>query len=181
MALPMSRKLADRLATIAPSATLAIGSTAGMNATIGGFGVDDTIDLEFLPYDKSNSTVSIAGGTGADDYVATIDEGGATYSLQFNQAAPMTPGELTLSENVSGGAQLQYNPNPSVTWTWTGADDSSPNYDDFWNDSANWFGDGFTGDIPAGGSKTFTAPMKAGKYPYICSIHQYMTGMLTVS
>ena len=38
-----------------------------------------------------------------------------------------------------------------------------------------------TGDIPAGGSKTFTAPMKAGKYPYICSIHQYMTGTLTVS
>ncbi len=38
-----------------------------------------------------------------------------------------------------------------------------------------------TGDIPAGQSKTFTAPNTAGSYPYICSIHQYMSGTLTVS
>ena len=38
-----------------------------------------------------------------------------------------------------------------------------------------------TGDIQAGQSKTFTAPSKAGSYPYICTIHQYMTGTLTVS
>jgi plastocyanin len=38
-----------------------------------------------------------------------------------------------------------------------------------------------TGDIPSGQSKTFTAPNAAGTYTYICSIHQYMTGTLTVS
>ena len=38
-----------------------------------------------------------------------------------------------------------------------------------------------TGDIPAGQSKTFKAPNTAGSYSYICSIHQYMTGDLTVS
>jgi plastocyanin len=38
-----------------------------------------------------------------------------------------------------------------------------------------------TGNIDAGQSKTFTAPKTAGKYPYMCSIHQYMTGTLTVS
>jgi plastocyanin len=38
-----------------------------------------------------------------------------------------------------------------------------------------------TGDIQAGQSQTFTAPNKAGSYPYICTIHQYMTGTLTVS
>lgn len=38
-----------------------------------------------------------------------------------------------------------------------------------------------TGDIQAGQSKTFTAPNKAGSYPYICTIHQYMSGTLTVS
>jgi plastocyanin len=38
-----------------------------------------------------------------------------------------------------------------------------------------------TGDIQPGQSKTFTAPNKAGNYPYICNIHQYMTGTLTVS
>ncbi|MGH9096052.1 MAG: cupredoxin domain-containing protein [Acidimicrobiales bacterium] len=38
-----------------------------------------------------------------------------------------------------------------------------------------------TGNIQAGQSKTFTAPNRAGSYPYICTIHQYMTGTLTVS
>jgi plastocyanin len=38
-----------------------------------------------------------------------------------------------------------------------------------------------TGDIAPGASVTFTAPDHAGSFPYICSIHQYMTGTLTVS
>jgi plastocyanin len=38
-----------------------------------------------------------------------------------------------------------------------------------------------TGDIGAGQSKTFTAPMKPGKYSYICNIHQYMMGTIVVS
>jgi plastocyanin len=37
-----------------------------------------------------------------------------------------------------------------------------------------------TGDITSGKTKTFTAPAKAGSYTYICSIHQYMQGTLTV-
>jgi plastocyanin len=38
-----------------------------------------------------------------------------------------------------------------------------------------------TGDILPGSSTTFTAPNTPGRYPYICSIHQFMTGTLTVS
>jgi plastocyanin len=38
-----------------------------------------------------------------------------------------------------------------------------------------------TGSVGPNQSKTFTAPKKPGTYPYICSIHQYMTGDLTVS
>ncbi len=38
-----------------------------------------------------------------------------------------------------------------------------------------------TGDIQPGQSKTFSAPNTPGSYPYMCSIHQYMTGMLIVS
>jgi plastocyanin len=38
-----------------------------------------------------------------------------------------------------------------------------------------------TGNIMPGASKTFTAPMSAGTYAYICSIHQYMSGTLIVS
>jgi plastocyanin len=38
-----------------------------------------------------------------------------------------------------------------------------------------------TGSVGPGQTKAFTAPMKPGTYPYICSIHQYMTGDLVVS
>ena len=38
-----------------------------------------------------------------------------------------------------------------------------------------------TGDISPGTSATFTAPTAAGSYAYICQIHQYMHGTLTVS
>jgi plastocyanin len=38
-----------------------------------------------------------------------------------------------------------------------------------------------TMDVAPGGSATFTAPTKAGSYPYFCSIHQSMTGTLIVS
>lgn len=38
-----------------------------------------------------------------------------------------------------------------------------------------------TGDVHPGQTVTFTAPKKAGKYPYRCNIHQYMTGVLVVS
>ncbi len=37
-----------------------------------------------------------------------------------------------------------------------------------------------TGDVGPGQVKTFKAPAKAGSYPYICTIHQYMTGTLVV-
>jgi plastocyanin len=37
-----------------------------------------------------------------------------------------------------------------------------------------------TGDIDPNKTVTFTAPAAPGKYPYICTIHQYMTGMLVV-
>jgi plastocyanin len=37
-----------------------------------------------------------------------------------------------------------------------------------------------TGDIAGGQTKTFTAPMRAGTYHYICDIHQYMMGTIVV-
>jgi plastocyanin len=38
-----------------------------------------------------------------------------------------------------------------------------------------------TGDIGPGKTVTFTAPKHRGTYGYICSIHQYMRGTITVS
>ncbi|WP_405591642.1 cupredoxin domain-containing protein [Streptomyces sp. NBC_01190] len=37
-----------------------------------------------------------------------------------------------------------------------------------------------TGDIAAGKKKTFTAPKKTGKFDYMCTIHPFMKGTLTV-
>jgi plastocyanin len=37
-----------------------------------------------------------------------------------------------------------------------------------------------TDTIAPGQTVTFTAPAKAGKYPYICSIHPFMKGTLTL-
>jgi plastocyanin len=37
-----------------------------------------------------------------------------------------------------------------------------------------------TGPVDAGATKTFTAPTKAGSYPYICSIHPFMKATLVV-
>lgn len=37
-----------------------------------------------------------------------------------------------------------------------------------------------TGNIPGNATGTFVAPSRPGTYPYRCSIHPVMTGMLTV-
>lgn len=38
-----------------------------------------------------------------------------------------------------------------------------------------------TGNVPAGGTGTFTAPSKAGKYKFGCNYHPEMAGTLTVT
>jgi plastocyanin len=37
-----------------------------------------------------------------------------------------------------------------------------------------------TGDVSPNQTKTIKAPSKAGSYPFICQIHQYMAGTLVV-
>lgn len=38
-----------------------------------------------------------------------------------------------------------------------------------------------TGNLAGKQRGSITAPMQPGEYPYICDLHQYMTGTLTVS
>jgi plastocyanin len=73
-----------------------------------------------------------------------------------------SPGTLT----VAPGATIRVHNEDSVTHTLT--DKADPK---LFN----------TGDIGPGQTKTFTAPVKAGTYAYICLIHQFMAGTLVVS
>ena len=73
-----------------------------------------------------------------------------------------SPATLT----VAPGAKVTVTNEDSVTHTLTST--ASPHAFD-------------TGDIAAGATMTFTAPSKAGSYSYICTIHTYMHGTLTVS
>jgi plastocyanin len=72
------------------------------------------------------------------------------------------PADLT----VSPGATVTVRNEDSTTHTLTAVSPHDKVFD--------------TGDIAGGATKTFTAPNSAGSYSYICEIHQFMHGTLTV-
>jgi len=86
-------------------------------------------------------------------------------------ASPVATNSLTISNfmfspmraTVAPGSTVKVTNKDSVTHTLTAAG-----------------GQFNTGDIGPGQTKTFTAPMNAGTYNYICNIHQYMTGAIVV-
>jgi plastocyanin len=93
--------------------------------------------------------------------------GNSTHST--TAAAPNTitiknftfdPATLT----VSPGATITVKNEDSATHTVTATDKSA--FD--------------TGNVGSNATKTFTAPSKPGTYPYVCTIHNYMQGTLTV-
>ncbi|MFF2520977.1 cupredoxin domain-containing protein [Streptomyces liangshanensis] len=65
---------------------------------------------------------------------------------------------------VAPGTKITVTNNDSTTHTLTAITDKA------WN----------TGDIAPGKSATFTAPTKPGAYKYMCTIHPFMKGTLTV-
>jgi plastocyanin len=104
---------------------------------------------------SSSSTTTGSGGSNSEGGSASTG-GSATITIQNFSFSPakvtVTPGEKVTVTNKD-----------SVAHTVT-ANDKKFN----------------TGDIEPGKTVTFTAPSSPGSYPYICTIHQYMTGMLTV-
>ncbi|HEV3265834.1 MAG TPA: cupredoxin domain-containing protein [Acidimicrobiales bacterium] len=97
--------------------------------------------------------------TSSSTHPGSGSPGGAGQAITIKNFA-FSPSSLT----VAPGASVTVTNDDSVAHTLTS---KSGGFD--------------TGDIQAGQSKTFTAPNRAGSYPYICTIHQYMTGTLTVS
>lgn len=73
------------------------------------------------------------------------------------------PADMT----VTPGETVTVRNDDSVTHTMTAQSDGAKAFD--------------TGSIDPGATATFTAPKTAGSYPFICSIHPFMRGTLTVS
>jgi plastocyanin len=105
-------------------------------------------------------------------------------------ASPSTTAKSTTSTAATGGGSSSkattivirnFAFSPSSTTVTPGATVTVDNEDQVAHTITSSKGGFNTGDIPPGQSKTFTAPNTPGRYPYICSIHQYMTGTLTVS
>ncbi|HWG28739.1 cupredoxin domain-containing protein [Actinospica sp.] len=105
---------------------------------------------------SSGTPAATAAGTSAGSATAASADTVMIKNFSFS------PATLT----VAPGTKVTVTNGDSVTHTLTST--SSPVAFD-------------TGDIGSGATVTFTAPSKAGTYAYICTIHTYMHGTLTVS
>ena len=116
---------------------------------------------------------------------ACSSSGGATSTTSTTKApsAPTTASGSTSSGSTATDAITIQNFAfaPSTVTVAPGATVTVTNKDQVAHTITSTKGDFSTGDIASGQSKTFTAPKTPGRYPYICSIHQYMTGTLVVS
>jgi plastocyanin len=87
-------------------------------------------------------------------------------------ATPATGTTITIHNFAFSPAQLTVHPGQKVSVVNTDTTAHTV--------TANQAGLFATGSIPAGASAQFTAPAAAGAYDYICSIHPFMHGTLTV-
>jgi plastocyanin len=107
----------------------------------------------------TSTTATTAASSSGDSSGSGSGRSGGADAITIQNVA-FSPARLT----VTPGATVTVTNKDQVTHTLTAAKGS---FD--------------TGDIAAGQSKSFTAPNNPGTYPYICSIHQYMSGTLVVS
>jgi plastocyanin len=106
---------------------------------------------------SSSKPSTASSGTAAASGSSATSATGTTITIKNFTFSPM-------SLTVKPGAKVTVMNKDTVTHTLTAMTKSA--FD--------------TMDIKAGASTTFTAPSKAGSYPYICDIHMYMKGTLTV-
>jgi plastocyanin len=99
----------------------------------------------------SSSTATTSGSSSS-----TGSTGGDSITISNFMFMPMT-------NTVAPGATVSVTNKDSATHTLTATG-----------------GQFTTGDIAQNQTRTFKAPMKPGTYNYICNIHQYMMGTITV-
>jgi len=111
---------------------------------------------------SSSSSTSAAASSPASSSTSTSSASGtapATFHLVIKNFA-FHPADFT----VAPGATITVTNEDSVDHTFTAR-----------NRAFN------TGDIAPGATVTVKAPTTPGSYPYLCLIHQFMTGVLTVA
>jgi plastocyanin len=100
--------------------------------------------------------LAACGGGGSQSPSATKSAETTSITISNYMFAPM-------NDTVSPGATISVTNKDSATHTLTATG-----------------GQFNTGDITQNETKTFKAPSKPGNYHYICNIHQYMMGTITV-
>lgn len=102
------------------------------------------------------------------------DSGGSTSTATASVSSPSAGGadRIDIKDFAFGPASLTVGPGAVVTVT-----NSDSTTHTVTATGAKAFD---TGDIAPGKTVTFTAPSKAGAYPFICTIHPFMKGSLTV-
>lgn len=109
---------------------------------------------------KSSSASKSASGSASSSPSGSASASGVTSATITIKNFAFGPADLT----VAPGAKITVVNQDSTTHTLTAT--GSKAFD--------------TGDLAGGKSATITAPTTPGSYPYICSIHTYMKGTLTV-
>ncbi|MGH3765742.1 MAG: cupredoxin domain-containing protein [Pseudonocardiaceae bacterium] len=97
--------------------------------------------------------------------------GGSAGGSGGGAAAPTAPDSIVISNFAFGPTSLTVAPGAKITVM---NKDQAPHTVTANDKSFD------TGTIAGGQQGEITAPTKPGSYPYVCTIHQYMTGTLIV-
>ena len=147
------------------AATLLAAATALTLTACSGSSSHPAATSTSAPTATSSSPSSAATSTSTATATATTSTSTAT-------SAPAGASQITISNFAFSPADLSVTPGQTVTVV---------NKDSTAHTLTATNGKAFdTGDIAPAATATFTAPMTAGTYSYICTIHQFMHGTLTV-
>jgi plastocyanin len=108
---------------------------------------------------------------------------GALLLAACGSSTPTNSGSAAPSTSSSGGSSISISNfmfNPMSLSVSPGATVKVTNKDSATHTLTATGGQFNTGNITQNQTKTFKAPSKPGTYHYICNIHQYMMGTITV-
>jgi plastocyanin len=117
------------------------------------------------------ATTAACSSSTANHVTSSTGPAGSSHAAASAAASATSAAAISVSGFAFAPATLTVSPGQQVTVA---------NHDSVAHTVTATGGAFDTGDITPGGSATFTAPAKAGDYPYDCTIHPFMKGTLTV-